>query len=457
MKKRTIIYALAMTGLAVAALLAQDIRDVITSNGKKPALAVVDFRGAGPAQPLMSAFNSTLYSDLQNSALFDLRPKSMFPLNNPQQPSDLRPEDANQGFALKDWAGSPVNASHLVFGYTAVTNGVLGLYGYVYDTRQQNIQSAQLFAKTYAGSPDEAGAIYLAHQFATDIIMKFGGSGSLLNSRIYFVSNRGAAGKFGSEIWVMDWDGNNQKQLTHLGGELASPAISPDGSRLAATYWPGANGQPGIAMINTQTGRTIPFYNQKGASVNASPGFSPDGTKLFYSSSASGEVQIYMAGIDGQGFTRLTGTRGNATEPKVNPKNPDSLLFVQGFPNVQIYKMNSEGAGIERLTNGEGEAANPAWSPDGHNIAFAWTRGYQSGKFNIFVMDIGSPQNFVQLTHGEGNERNEHPVWAPDAAHLVFCRTTRAGPQIYTMLANGQQIKQLTTQGSNNYPVWGVK
>jgi hypothetical protein len=178
MKKRTIIYALAMTALAVAVLLAQDITGIISSNGSKPALAVVDFRGTGAAQPLMSAFNATLYSDLQNSALFDLRPKSMFPLNNPQQPSDLRPEDASQGYALKDWAGAPVNASHLVFGYTAVTNGVLGLYGYVYDTRQQSIQSAQLFAKTYAGSPDEAGAIYLAHQFATDIITKFGGSGS---------------------------------------------------------------------------------------------------------------------------------------------------------------------------------------------------------------------------------------------------------------------------------------
>jgi TolB protein len=141
----------------------------------------------------------------------------------------------------------------------------------------------------------------------------------------------------------------------------------------------------------------------------------------------------------------------------VNPKNPSSLLFVDGSPNEQIYKMNSEGAGIERVTNGEGEASNPAWSPDGQHIAFAWTKGYQAGKFNIFVMPVGSTQPPVQLTHGEGNERNENPVWAPDGIHLVFCRTTRSGPQIYTMLADGTQVKQLTMQGSNKYPVWGVK
>jgi TolB protein len=458
MKKQIIIRAPLIAGLAVAVLFGQDIRDSIVGHGGKPALAVVDFRGTGAAQPFMSAFNTTLYTDLQESALFDLRPKSMFPANNPQQASDLRPEDAGAGYALKDWAGAPVNASHLVFGYTAVTNGLFVLYGNVYDTRLQDPQGAKLFAQNYPASVDEAGAVRVAHQFANDIIQKFGGSGSLLNSRIYFVSSREATGMHGTEIWVMDWDGKNQRRLTSLKGQIAYPAISADGSRLAFTIWPATGDpRPRIGMVNSDTGRTIPFYNQA-ASLNAAANFTPDGQKIFYSSSASSEPQIYSAGVDGQGFTRITSTRGNATEPKVNPKNPDSLLFVQGFQNEQIYRMNAEGAGIERLTNGEGEASNPAWSPDGQFVAFAWTRGYQAGKFNIFVTDIGAPQNYKQLTHGEGNERNENPVWAPDGKHLVFTRTpNRGAPQIFTMLADGTQVKQLTTQGTNRFPVWGVK
>jgi Tol biopolymer transport system component len=37
-------------------------------------------------------------------------------------------------------------------------------------------------------------------------------------------------------------------------------------------------------------------------------------------------------------------------------------------------------------------------------------------------------------------------------------RTPRSGnSQIFTMLANGTQVTQLTTQGNNKYPVWGVK
>ncbi|HVV47892.1 MAG TPA: hypothetical protein VHC72_21920, partial [Bryobacteraceae bacterium] len=180
---------------------AQDIREWIVGAGGKPALAVIDFRGSG-SQPYMAAFNSTLFNDLQGSGLFDMRPKSMFPLNNPQRPEDLKSEDGGQGFALADWSGAPVNASHLVFGYTAAQNGVLVLYGNVDDTRQKNPQAAQLFASRYTGSLDEAGAIRVAHEFANDIIQKFGGSASLLGSRIYFVSDRGS-GKNNSEIWVM--------------------------------------------------------------------------------------------------------------------------------------------------------------------------------------------------------------------------------------------------------------
>jgi TolB protein len=436
--------AFALLGSAIA--LAQDIQAWITGAGGKPALAVVDFRGAG-TQPFMAAFNSTLFDDLQGSGLFDMKSKSLFPLNNPQRPEDLRPEDNNQGYALSDWAGSPTNASHLVFGYTAAQNGALVLYGDVYDTRQSNPQSAQLLAQRYAGSLDEAGAIHVAHEFANDIIQKFGGSASLLGSRIYFVSNRSG----NSEIWAMDWDGNNQKQLTNLKSISIMPTVSPDGSRVAFTSY--ARGTPRIMMVDTLTGRLLPFYNQE-ASLNANASFTPDGKEIYYASTAAGLPQIYVAALDGQGFRRISHRDAIEAEPKVNPKNPALLLFVAGPGPQQIYEMNNEGVGVERVTNGEGEASNPSWHPDGQHIAFSWTRGYAKGDFNVFVMDIGTRQ-FVQLTHSEG--RNENPVWAPDGRHLVFASTRTGRSQIYTMLADGSQVKPLTTQGTNRFPVWGVK
>jgi TolB protein len=66
-------------------------------------------------------------------------------------------------------------------------------------------------------------------------------------------------------------------------------------------------------------------------------------------------------------------------------------------------------------------------------------------------MDVAS-QELVQLTHGAG--RNENPNWAPDGVHLVFSSKRGRNTQIYTMLADGSAVQQLTTQGNNEKPVW---
>jgi TolB protein len=113
--------------------------------------------------------------------------------------------------------------------------------------------------------------------------------------------------------------------------------------------------------------------------------------------------------------------------------------------------MNIEGGDAEMLSTGEGDVSNPSWNPNGQTIAFAWTRGYEIGGFNIFIMDIAKHQP-VQLTHGEG--RNENPWWAPDGVHLVYTSKRGQATQIYTMLADGTNLQQLTTHGNNLQPVW---
>jgi len=199
----------------------------------------------------------------------------------------------------------------------------------------------------------------------------------------------------------------------------------------------------------------IPFASPR-ASVNANATFTPVGKTVYFASTAGGSAeQIYAAAASGgEGLHRILYRKAVAAEPKVNPKKPSRILFGSGPGPQQIYRMSSDGAGIDRVTNGQGEASNPSWNPDGEHIAFAWTQGYAKGAFNIFVMDVAT-RSYVQLTHGEG--KNENPVWAPDGRHLVFMSNRGGREQIYTMLADGTQVKQLTLQGTNRYPVWGVK
>jgi TolB protein len=426
---------------------------------EKPSIAVPDFRGAGDSQRFMATVNSTLFSELQNSGQLTMVAKTLYPLQVPQQPSDFRPpvNGRSQGPWLSDWSGPPVNANYLAYGYAASQNNQLVLYGWLYDVRQTNTTAAQLIGKIYAGSPDEDGALKVAREFAADILKYFGAE-SLIGTKIYFVSNRTG----NKEIWSMDYDGKNQKQFTSYRTITSFPAISSDGTKIAFTTYPlgrGANGkavtegQPQIFVHSLETGRKLVYYNQQ-ASMNAASDFMPDNRHLLIYSTAGGTgfSQIFVTDLDGSGLRGITHSRALEVEAKVNPKTGSDIVFVSGRGGTpQIYRMNIDGTDVARLSTGEGDAVNPAWSPDGQHIAFAWTRGYEPGNFNIFVMDVAS-REVVQLTHGAG--RNEHPSWAPDGIHIVFSSTRGRNTQIYSTLANGGAVQQLTTQGNNDNPVW---
>jgi TolB protein len=420
------------------------ISDELFGKGGKPRLAVTDFRGGGRSAALMSTFNGTLYADLQGAGLFDMVSKSMVPLSQPQRPEDFRPQSGT-GLAMQDWSGPPPNASHLAFGYVADQNGTYVVYGYLFDLHQQTVQGAQALAKRYFESMDDNGARKGAHEFANDIIAFFGG-GSLAGSRIFFVSNRTGA----KEIWVMDYDGSNPHQLTHNRNIDITPGISPDGTLLAFTSY--RTGIPRLDILETGSGRMRGFLNPS-ASMNCCAAFTPDGKQIYFSSTLSGVPQIYRAGVTGASLTRISHSSAIETEPKVNPKNPGELVFVSGRTGPQqIFRMNAEGLDVERLSDGTGEASNPSWHPDGQHILFSWTRGFAKGDFNVFLMDVAS-RRYDQLTHSEG--RNENPVWAPDGRHLVFMSTRGGSKQIWTMLADGTGVTRLTNQGENTQPVWG--
>jgi TolB protein len=465
--KKLVWLAVAAAGFLLI-LHAQDISTMIDKSGgrKVPMIALPDFKGSGEAQAFMSAFNQTLLDDVSGSGVVKVAPKTLYPLTVPQQPSDFTqppppvtenprgrkaatppPPTSGGGRWLSDWAGPPVSANYLASGYTAPQNGVLVLYGWVFDLSRGTATEAKVVEKRYLGSVDEAGARKVAHEFAADIVGLFGGQ-SLFGTHIYFVSNRTG----NKEIWVMDPDGKNQRQFTHYNFLSIEPAVSPDGSKIAFTSFVHRNA--GIFVFSVDPVRDLRFYNQS-ASVNSSPSFSPDGKQVIYSSSAPGSkcCRIFIANLDGTGFRAISSMVAIDTEPKINPKTGSEILFTSGRSGPQqVYKMNMDGADIERLSDGTGEAGNATWHPDGQIIAFAWTRGFAAGAWNIFVMDVASKRP-NQLTHGEG--RNEQPTFSPDGNHLAFASTRNGRYQIYTMLADGTHVQQLTTAGTNDRPFWG--
>ena len=436
-------------------LAGQQINVQIEKNPGKPHVAVPDFRASGTATPLIAAFNTTVANDLQSSPVVNFVPKTLYPLQIPQQPTDLiagtappsRGTVSIQGNRLTDWSLPPVTTNYLGIGYGAENRGMFVAFGWLYSTTPTlpSLQQAQVFGKVYTASLDEAGAIDAGHRYAADILAQFGGK-SLVGTRIVFVSDRSGS----KEIWVMNWDGTGQRQLTRYGSISSFPSASPDGRIVAFTTW--ANGSPAIQMFSLDTGRKLPFYNQR-ASVNTSVTFTPDSKRVIFSSTAAGgPAQLYMTNADGSNFHRITASGAIEIEAKINPKTGTDLVDVSGrsgFP--QVYRMSLEGTDVQRVSAGTGEATNPSWSPDGAHIAFAWTRGFEPGNYNIFVMDVASQQT-TQLTANEG--RNENPNWAPDGAHIVYASKRGRQSQLWVMNADGTGKHQITQSGSNEKPFW---
>src|SRR6267142_2699623 len=142
------------------------------------------------------------------------------------------------------------------------------------------------------------------------------------------------------------------------------------------------------------------------------------------------------------------------TSPTWNPKTGQQVAFVSdrgGIP--QLYVMNSDGSSQTKIDLADkGYVIDPAWSPNGQLLAFSWRR--PSGNYNLYVMEIASRQ-LVELTRDVG--RNERPSWAPDGRHLVFESTRTGTRQIWSMLADGTNGRQLTMQGQNESPNWSPR
>lgn len=409
----------------------------------KARVAVADFAPKSPtAQTLAAEFSDVVRSDLDYSGILDLVSKSYNPLQTPGSPAEVD---------FKAWSEAPASAQLLAFGGLSADGNALEIQAWLNDVR--NASLPPVIGKVYRGDATEAQVRTFAHQFADEIIGKLsGGLPGIASTQIAFVSNRTG----NKEIWAMDYDGENQHQLTHLHTISLTPRWSPDGTRIAFTCY----AQPGsgsvltaqICIYSTASNRLISWPRFNG--TNSSPAWSPDGSQIMFMSSMYGNPELFIIDASGGHPKRLTYSNGANVSPSWNPKTGQQVAFVSdrgGIP--QLYTMNADGTSQTKVDLPDmGYVIDPAWSPNGQLLAFSWRR--PSGNYDLYIMEVVTHQ-LVELTRDAG--RNERPSWAPDGRHLVFESTRTGTRQIWSMLADGTSARQLTKQGQNESPNWSPK
>jgi TolB protein len=407
----------------------------------KARVAVPEFgTRSAAAQPLEATFHKVLWADLDYSGVLELVSPSFYPTLLPSQPSELKAED---------WSAAPANAYMVAYGSNSVDATGLAVAGYLSDVHSPG--SPIPLQKIYRDEATDAGARRIAHKFADDIISVLtGGLPGIAETQMAFVSGRGG----NKEIWVMDYDGANQHQVTHLKSISLMPRWSPDATRIAFTCFAPLRGLTSaqICIYSTESNRLITFPRFQG--TNSAPAWSPDGEQLAFSSTLSGDPEIYLVDAGGAHLHRITFAKGVSTSPAWNPKTGKQIVFVSDRGGEPVlYMANSDGTDVQKIDMPDmGYVVDPSWSPNGQLLAFSWRR--PTGNFDIYVMDIVSHQ-LVELTRDQA--RNERPSWAPDGRHLVFESTRTGTRQIWSMLADGTEARQLTFEGQSESPNWSPR
>jgi TolB protein len=277
--------------------------------------------------------------------------------------------------------------------------------------------SEVVLSATYLGNPRIA-----AHRFVDDIVHTLTGHKGIATSTIAFIGTRSGR----KEVYLADYDGSGIRQITHDNGLSVSPALSPDGKKLAYTGYQA--GYADIYLIDLATGSRIRLVKFPG--TNSGARFSPDGGRLACSVSRDGNPELYLVGLGG-GARRLTRTRGSESSPTWSPDGSEIIYASDEAGAPQLYRIPSTGGSGRLVSTGYGYCTEPSWSPDGQRIAFNVRSG---GGFAIAVMDLGGGGGRIVA-------QGENPVWGADSRHLVY--------------STGSTISLLDVPTGKSFPVIG--
>lgn len=154
-------------------------------------------------------------------------------------------------------------------------------------------------------------------------------------------------------------------------------ALSPDGNEVVYNL----SGQLYRRSVNS--GKELPLAKSGGR--NDWPAWSPDGRTIAFTSSRTGEFDLFLMNRDGNNVRLLTSGVGLDMRPAWSPDSSRIAFTSNRDRNYELYVVNADGSGLRRLTQHEERDDYPAWHPDGKRIVYV---GERRGRFDLNELDV---------------------------------------------------------------------
>ncbi len=239
---------------------------------------------------------------------------------------------------------------------------------------------------------------------------------------------KGGNKKGGSNLYIMDADGKNMRQLTSGNATDTAPVWTSDGKRIIFAS-NRTDERWDIWSINTDGSGLIRLTNDK--TNELAPRTTSDGNNIVFVSTAGGDHAIWSMDINGENKKRLTSGGTGDWFPAMNPDGKEVVFVSTRLGNGDVWTIDSVEKKYHRLTYTDLPEFSPAWSPDGSKIAYVTNKG---GEFDIWIMDKDG-KNKRRLTKGI-SDRNwgsrfssrkiletagyYHLSWHPDGTKILF-------------------------------------
>ncbi len=434
--------------VAISTIFADEIVIHLNSEGSKPNNLYL-----ATLRPLNSSYEQNVYEILRKDLLLSEK-LSILDLDENMQ---FLAHHTNPNVAFQTDSWKKQNVKYVVVPKIEKQNLVISLF----DVNTANLKTLTPISLTLNLTKD-APSIHKAADLITKLTTNLEG---IASKKILYSCQMPSSGKeenWKSEIWEMDYDGSNPRQVTYEDSYSITPAFIPNPKKsdpykfVYVTY---RQGPPRIYISSKHKTKGAPLIPLRGNQLL--PQVSPKLDKIAFISDASGRADLFIQpfsmekGAFGKPI-QLFSSRGSVqASPSFDPEGKKIAFVSDKSGNPKIYIIDAEitdearkTPNLKLLSKLTHDSTSPSWSPDGKKIAFS---SKTNGVRQIWIYDIEKDVE-KQLTTGAGDKEN--PSWASDSIHLVYNSTTPTH-DIFMVNTLSPIPKRLTDgPGIKHYPVF---